>query len=814
MNLTVRSGMSQRALEKVALTAKRLKTTVETAALKAPFEPDDGCVAAIGDAVICGAANVCRALETPKDDALLEWIEEALVPAVKKLEDAFSPAEITVVQQKCPVLALDDFSLLLSSMCPPSVENAKAEAARDSLEPLLRHLETQNPKGIVATCAAVEARVALKAFDKGTFPGLEKLVELANVDDALEVMPSSTMEQEPCESLTKFVERLFASAIAKAFPMLTSQSTMVMRCGNEKFGDFQCNAPMSIFKAVKGTSSCKSPRDVGAAIVAALPGNAILDKVTVAPAGFINTTVHNSVVSTHAFEIAKKAKAPTPDPDFSFGGKKKVLVDFSSPNIAKEMHVGHLRSTIIGDTLARVFEYCGHDVLRVNHVGDWGTQFGMLICQIQDNYPTFMTEPPGITELTLIYKSGKARFDAEPEFKERARRTVVALQSGDPTCRAIWDQLCVISRKEFDKVYDRLDVHLQEFGESYYNDMIPPTIDELVRLNKTVVATTASDSNGHSKKNGASLSEEEEQDVPFVEVDEQDAVFVHLPGRGYPLILRKSDGGYGYDSTDMAAIRHRIFDLGKETIIYVTDLGQAEHFHMVFQAAGIAGWVSEKHKLRHVGFGVVQGEDGKRFKTRSGDTVRLVDLLDAAVDRMRESLETRVKDGKCPLSPAEVEKAAAVIGYGAVKYFDLHQHPETNYQFSYDKMLSTSGNTAVYLLFAHARLASIIRKAKDDLGVDINLNQSLDLAVHPKERSLALEMSFFADVVETVANDCIPSRLTDFLYKLATKFTEFVTECKVLGDPRQMERLLLCHACGIVMRQAFDLLGIHHLDRI
>jgi len=729
------------------------------------------------------------------------------------------------------VPALDEFSIFLCSSTSDDVPSGAVEA-RDALEPLLRHLEeaSKTAKGSLAgIAAAVESAVALRAFQKGSFPAVEALVakERSLVEEALskalvESPTTAPPRRRRGESLSKFVERLFKAAIDAAFPGLGWKDAAVMRCGNEKFGDFQCNAPMSVFKALKTAKSSeaallKSPRDVGAAIAANLPENDVLDNVTVAPAGFVNTTVKNSVVGATALGIAASNAAAPPDADFCFGGRKKVLVDFSSPNIAKEMHVGHLRSTIIGDTLSRVLEFCGHDVARVNHVGDWGTQYGMMICEIRDSYGAkFFEERPTITDLTVSYKKAKKRFDEEPGFKERARQTVVVLQSGeDPEYRKIWEFLCELSRKEFDKVYDRLDIHLEEFGESYYNDMIPPTIDELLQRSRQQGKGAAAKSSSAGNTNGDDSAAEE---LPFVEVDEQDAVFVHLPGRGYPLILRKSDGGYGYDSTDMAALRHRIFDLKKDWLVYVTDLGQRDHFHMCFQAAEIAGWLdSEHHKLRHVGFGVVQGDDGKRFKTRSGDTVRLVDLLDAAVDRMRDSLKARVEDGKCPLNEKEVEEAAAVIGYGGVKYFDLHQHPETNYQFSYDKMLSTSGNTAVYLLFAHARLASILRKADADVAALLetkNGSSSYDLTAHPKERSLAFELGFFTEVVEAVANEYQPSRLCDFLYKLATKFTEFVTECKVLGDPRQSERLLLCAATGIVMRQSFDLLGIKHLDRI
>ncbi|KAK7237525.1 arginyl tRNA synthetase [Aureococcus anophagefferens] len=605
---------------------------------------------------------------------------------------------------------------------------------------------------------------------------------------ALGAPAAAAWAPEADESTIQFVTRLFAAAIAAAVPEAGDVSPGVMRCGNAAFGDYQCNAPMGIFKTLKanGVARLPSPRAVGEAIAAAVPANGVLKSASVAPAGFINAHVEESLLSAHAQRVAASGVA-APPPLSAFGGARKVLVDFSSPNIAKEMHVGHLRSTIIGDTICRVLEFCGHDVRRVNHVGDWGTQFGMLITHMEEAYPDFLQNPPNITDLTTFYKNAKKRFDEDEQFKEVSRKTVVALQAGDARCRAIWSVLCDISRKEFDKVYARLDVKVEEFGESYYNAMIPGAIGLL-------------------------------EDAGLVNA-ESGAACVFLPGHSFPLIIRKSDGGYGYDSTDMAAIHHRLRTLGVEWVVYVTDLGQAEHFHMCFEAARAAKWddASAHVRLHHVGFGVVQGEDGKRFKTRSGETVRLVDLLDASVERMEKSLSDRVAEGKCALPPSEVKRAAAAIGYGAVKYFDLHQHPSTNYKFSYDKMLSTSGNTAVYLLFAHARLASIVAKARETRKVDAKAaaaGAALVLTQHGKERALAFELTQFAEVVLSVADDFLPVRICDYLYKIATKFTEFVTECKVLDDPRMAERLVLCEATGVVMRKCFDLLGITYLMQI
>ncbi|CAN0385338.1 unnamed protein product [Pylaiella littoralis] len=576
---------------------------------------------------------------------------------------------------------------------------------------------------------------------------------------------------------------MFDAAMFKAWPLAKSAgitSSSVKKCMDYKNGDFQCNAAMSLFKALKGTEGApSSPQATAAAIDAVLPANSLVDTTSVSPQGYINIRLRPAFINQGIAKLIKNGPAP---PEVK---KARVVVDFSSPNIAKEMHVGHLRSTIIGDAICRVLEFCGHTVFRHNHVGDWGTQFGMLINYMKEAYPNFLTDPPNITDLTTFYKAAKLRFDQSEKFKEASRNTVVELQSGDPSCKEVWMLLCDISRKEFQKVYDRLGVTLEEHGESFYNDMIPSTIDML-------------------------------GDAGLVERDDG-ADIVRLEHFTYPLIVRKRDGGFGYDSTDMAAIRYRLKTLKCDWVIGITDAGQAGHFHMIFDAARAAGWVDDSIKLEHLGFGVVQGEDGKKFKTRSGETVRLVDLLDEAVRRMATTIQERMDAGKMTTTPEAAAAAAAEMGYGAVKYFDLRQHPSTSYVFSYDRMLDTRGNTAVYLQFAHARLASILQKAQDEKGVDLAALKASPEKVsveHEAERALAFELLMFSDVIEACLADLGPNRLCEYLYTLATKFTDFVTNCRVLGSDEQTSRLLLCQATGIAMRKMFSLLGMTALDRI
>jgi arginyl-tRNA synthetase len=526
-----------------------------------------------------------------------------------------------------------------------------------------------------------------------------------------------------------------------------------------------------------------TPKQVADKICESIPSHQpLIASTSTAPNGFINIHLSSALMG----EVIASVIRDGPEPPCM--QKMKIVVDFSSPNIAKEMHVGHLRSTIIGDSVCRILEYCGHEVHRTNHVGDWGTQFGMLITYLLEAYPDILTNPPNISDLTAIYKASKKRFDEDEAFKETSRLNVVKLQGGDAECRKIWNLLCDISRLEFQKVYDLLDVRLEEVGESFYNPMIPGVIDVL-----------------------------EKRKLAY---DEDGMLIIKLPHFTIPLIVRKSDGGYGYDSTDMAAVHHRLFEKKADWIIYITDAGQASHFYMVFDAAKACGWLKKDspQRLDHIGFGVVCGEDGKRFKTRSSETVRLIDLLNEAKARMATSMGERVKEGKSDFTPQEIEDASGKIGYGAVKYFDLKQNPSTNYIFNYDRMLDTKGDTAVYLLFAYARVASILRKAQSDKGKNLEelYSRAIDLVQfkHPSERALAFEVMQFGDTIRRVLKDLLPNVLCQYLSNLCVVFTDFVTKCNVLNSEEVDSRLLLCETTRRVMFKCFELLGIEALDRI
>lgn len=577
---------------------------------------------------------------------------------------------------------------------------------------------------------------------------------------------------------------LLNDALAKTFPAVRGlgfESVMVTRCTGPQAAtaDLQCNSAMNLFTVLKkaGNTTFKKPQEVAQALITNLPQNTVIEKVVVSGVGFINISLVPTLVEDMVLKIARNGPVAPP-----LDGPIKVAVDFSSPNIAKEMHVGHLRSTIIGDTICRILEFCGCDVLRINHVGDWGTQFGMLIQYLKETYPNWRQAPPDLRELTTFYKAAKARFDKDGGFREKARLNVPLLQSGDAECREIWHLLCAISRFEFKKIYSRLQVRLEEVGESFYNPGIPGVLQHL-----------------------------QEQKLAH---PENGALLMTRDNWQCPLILRKSDGGFGYDSTDIAAIHYRLKTLKAQWLIYITDVGQRSHFGMIFDAARDAGWVGEA-QLDHVGFGLVCGKDGKRFKTRSGETVRLVDLLDECVMRMEATLQERKNTGKTDLSEEDIKIASAHIGYGAIKYMDLRNNPTTNYTFSYERMLDTRGDTAVYLLFAYARLVAIIRKCSER-GANIDtIKQQGHLALAaPCERVLALEILQFPDVVVSVLHSLQPNRLCEYLYNLCDKFTGFITELQVLGSPEQASRLLLCEATRRTMAQMFELLGIHVLERM
>ncbi|NEP41581.1 MAG: arginine--tRNA ligase, partial [Okeania sp. SIO2H7] len=506
----------------------------------------------------------------------------------------------------------------------------------------------------------------------------------------------------------------------------------------------------------------------------------------IAGPGFINLTLQPTYVEQRLKAIAPDRRLgipPTPNPE-------QIVIDFSSPNIAKEMHVGHLRSTIIGDSLARVLQFQGNKILRLNHVGDWGTQFGMLITYLREAYPQALTTADALDlgDLVAFYRQAKKRFDENEDFKETSRQEVVRLQTGAEDSRRAWELLCEQSRREFQVIYDLLDIELAERGESFYNPMLPGILEELDKLGL--------------------LEENQGAKCVFVEG------FVNKDGEPLPLIVQKSDGGYNYATTDLAALRHRIEKEGGKRLIYVTDAGQSNHFAQVWEVARKAGWIPDAVEVVHVPFGLVLGEDGKKLKTRSGETVRLRDLLDEAVKRAREDLEGRLKEENRSETEEFIARVSQAIGLNAVKYADLSQNRTSNYVFSFDKMLALQGNTAPYMLYAYVRIQGISRKGGIDfekLGADAKV-----LLEKGEELALAKHLLQLPEIVDLVAADLLPNRLCQYLFELSQKFNQFYEFCPVLDakEPTRTSRLVLCDVTARTLKLGLSLLGISVLERM
>uniref|UniRef100_A0A182JFC0 Probable arginine--tRNA ligase, cytoplasmic n=1 Tax=Anopheles atroparvus TaxID=41427 RepID=A0A182JFC0_ANOAO len=444
------------------------------------------------------------------------------------------------------------------------------------------------------------------------------------------------------------LQEIFTKAITKAYPGLTVPAVITISSAS-KFGDYQCNSAMQIVQQLKQHSVKSSPRDVALNLIAALPGTIdFIDKIEVAGAGYVNVFLSKAYGEKRIMDILKEGVAAPCQKS------RRVIVDFSSPNVAKEMHVGHLRSTIIGDSICRFLEFMGHDVLRINHIGDWGTQFGMLIAHLQDRFPDFQSVSPPISDLQGFYKESKVRFDSDEAFKKRAYECVVKLQSGESNYLKAWNLICDVSRKEFQIIYNRLDVKLIERGESFYQSRMEQIVIEL-------------------KKGG------------YLEEDDGRLIMWGEDRKGIPLTIVKSDGGFTYDTSDMAAIKQRLHEENAEWLIYVTDAGQATHFQTIFSCARRSNILDHsKHRVDHVGFGVVLGEDGKKFKTRSGDTVKLAKLLDEGLKRSMDKLIE--KERNLVLTPEELQAAQESVAYGCIKYADLSHNRNNEYVFSFDKV--------------------------------------------------------------------------------------------------------------------------------
>lgn len=571
-------------------------------------------------------------------------------------------------------------------------------------------------------------------------------------------------------------------ALIKAFgEEMKETDPLIALTNNPKFGDYQSNISMSLTKILK-----KNPREIAQTIIDHLVIDDLCEKPEIAGPGFINFKIKIDYLENQ-LELNQK--------DERLGIEKvkqsqKMIVDFSSPNIAKEMHVGHLRSTIIGDSIARILEFKGYEVLRLNHVGDWGTQFGMLITYLKEVYPSALTTANAldIGDLVTFYKQAKQRFDEDETFKETARQAVVKLQAGDEESLKAWQLLCDQSRKEFKVIYDILDINLTERGESFYNPFLPAIIAELESQNIV----------------------QEDDGAKCVFLDG----FTNKEGNPLPLIVQKSDGGYNYATTDLAALNYRIKEDQATRIIYVTDAGQSNHFAQVFQVAKKANILTENIEVIHVPFGLVKGEDGKKLKTRSGETIKLKDLLDEAINYAQNDLETRLNNENRNESPEFIQQVAKTVGISAVKYADLSQNRTTDYIFSYKKMLALQGNTAPYLLYAYVRVQGISRKGNIDFS---NLGDHAKILLkEDQELVLAKHLLQLEELITEVEKDLFPNRLCNYLFELSQKFNVFFENCPVLQSEETIKtsRLLLCDLTAKTLKLGLSLLGIPVLERM
>ncbi|MEO3891148.1 arginine--tRNA ligase [Nonomuraea sp. B5E05] len=561
-------------------------------------------------------------------------------------------------------------------------------------------------------------------------------------------------------------------ALAHAFGPEHADADPLIR--PSQFADFQANVAMSLAKRLR-----RAPREVAEAIKGALsdfPGT-----VEVSGPGFLNITLDDSWIESEAQRVLA-------DPRLGVGSitpSQTVVIDYSAPNAAKEMHVGHLRTTIVGDSLARLHEHLGNTVIRQNHLGDWGTPFGMLVEHLLDIGEEAAVEQLEAGMGTEFYQAARAKFDSDEAFKQRARVRVTTLQSGDPDTMRLWHVFMDATVRYFNKIYRLLGVTLTDAdlaGESMYNPMLQKTCDDLEASGAAVIS--------------------------------DGALCVFPPGftgsddKPLPLIVRKSDGGYGYASTDMAAIRYRVHDLKADRILYVVGSDQALHFRMVFAAARVAGWLPDTVSAEHVQIGMMLGKDGRRFKTRSGESIKLVDLLQEAIDRATAAISDRGYD------EATKSEIARAVGMGAVKYADLSVSHDSEYVLDFDRMLAFTGNTGPYMQYATARIRSIFRRA----GIEPSDAKGPILLGDPAERALALHLLGFGSLVEQVAEQSEPHRLCAFLYETSSLLSTFYEQCPVLRPEVPAEtrtsRLALCALTMAVLETGLDLLGVPVPERM
>ncbi|MEV0183893.1 arginine--tRNA ligase [Streptomyces sp. NPDC050625] len=587
----------------------------------------------------------------------------------------------------------------------------------------------------------------------------------------------------PVTSLSDSVQQHLATALSAALPDAGSADPLLRRSDR---ADFQANGILALAKKAKA-----NPRELATQVVSQVVTGDVIKDIEVSGPGFLNITIGDkAIIETLAARYADTDRLGVPYAE----RPGTTVIDYAQPNVAKEMHVGHLRSAVIGDAVVHLLEFTGETVVRRHHIGDWGTQFGMLI-QYLDEHPHELDHKAGdvsgeeaMSNLNRLYKAARAIFDSDDEFKTRARRRVVDLQAGEPRTLAMWQKFVDESKIYFYSVFEKLDMEIRDpdiVGESGYNDMLAETCRLL-------------------EESGVAVRSEGALCVFFEDIKGPD-------GKPVPLIVQKSDGGYGYAATDLSAIRDRVFNHKASTLLYVVDVRQSLHFRMVFETARRAGWLNDGVTTHQLAFGTVLGKDGKPFKTREGETVRLEDLLDEAVERA--TAVVREKAEKVGLSEQEIVENGRYVGIGAVKYADLSTSAVRDYKFDLDQMVSLSGDTSVYLQYAYARIQSILRKAGEARPA---AHPELELA--PAERALGLHLDRFAETVLEVASAYEPHKLAAYLYELATHLTKFYDQCQVLSAENAPEvvenRLFLVDLTARTLHRGMALLGIRTPERL
>jgi len=590
-------------------------------------------------------------------------------------------------------------------------------------------------------------------------------------------------QDEICRRVSAALSAAFGAEGAAADPL-------VRPAQDPEFGDYQSNCAMALAKRVQA-----KPRDVAARIVEHLDAADICEPPEIAGPGFINLRLRCSYVAEQlravppAGQTDRLGLEPADQPTV-------VAVDFSSPNLAKEMHVGHLRSTVIGESVCRILEFEGHTVCRINHVGDWGTQFGMLVAHLREKRPEVLADPEHlqIGDLEEFYIDAKRNFDADPAFAASARRTVVDLQSGDRATGTIWQAFCDESLRHCQAIYDRLGIRLETRGESFYNDQLAGVVAALEERGLVTISEGAA--------------------CVFLEG------FTTREGTPLPMIVRKSDGGYNYAATDLAAMRHRRFTLGASRLIYVVGQPQKQHFDMLFAAARKAGWADQRVELVHLAFGSMLGADARPFRTREGGTVKLKDLLDEAVARARKVIEANQADPakRRGFTSQQIDQIAETVGIAAVRYFDLSHNLASDYTFDWDRMLAMDGNTAPYMLYAYARIRSIGREAGVDYA-DLPADAPIILE-HPAEVGLAKVLLRLPECIETVSRGLRPNVLTDYLFELSKAYNVFYdrkrgVRVKDASPPElRISRLRLCDLTARALKIGLHLLGIPTVEQM